>query len=138
MSVVDPIKVTGLRELQASLKAVEDGLQKQLRVVLNDAAELVAADARRKVPQRTGRAAQSLKAQSGQREAKIVGGSKKVPYYGFLDFGGRVGKNKSVTRPFRRSGRYIYPAYASNRDDVARKIADGLGELIRQAGLGNG
>lgn len=133
--LIKPIRIEGLREFQAALKGIDGEAQKELRVVLNNVTEVVASAATRRVPRRTGRAAASLRAQSSQREAKVVGGSGKVPYYGFLDFGGRVGRNKSVSRPFVRSGRYLWPAVAANRDTLAKALQEGLVALARKHGL---
>lgn len=135
MSIIDPIKVDGLIELQRALKATEDGLQKGLRTALNQAAEIVADDARVKVPRRSGRAAASVKAQSSQREAKIIGGSKKVPYYGWLEFGGKVGQKHATRRPYIQGGRYMYPAYARNRDRMLDLVAAELVAVAAAAGL---
>lgn len=134
-AVVEPIKVAGLRDLQRALKALDGESQKALRVVLNKAADLVATGARRKVPTRTGAAAASIRASSGQREASVKAGSKKAPYYGWLDYGGRVGRSRSVSRPFRPTGRYIYPSYDSQRAEVLDLLENELAELIRSAGL---
>jgi len=135
VSATAAVKVKGLKELQAALKATEDGAQKELRVALNKAADLVAAGAARRVPVDTGAARRSLRPQSSQREAKVIGGSAKVPYYGFLDFGGRVGINRSVRRPFVKSGRYLWPAYSAQRDQVAKVIAAELDALMARVGL---
>jgi HK97 gp10 family phage protein len=135
MSDTAAVEIKGLRDLQAALKATEDGAQKELRVALNKAADLVASGASRRVPVKTGAARGSLRAQSSQREAKIIGGSKKVAYYGWLEFGGRIGKNKSVRRPFIKSGRYLWPAYAAQRTQVAQVIADELDALMARTGL---
>lgn len=135
MSVPEPIKIGGLREFQRALKQMDGESQKQLRVVLNRAAETVASGASRRVPRRTGRAAASLRAMSSQREARVMGGSKKVPYYGWLDFGGRIGRDKSQRRPFITGGRYMYPTFSANRDSINKALADGLAELARTAGL---
>lgn len=132
---VDPIKVTGLREFQKALKQMDGESQKQLRVVLNGASETVAKGAARRVPRRTGRAAASLRAMSSQREARVMGGSKKVSYYGWLDFGGRIGRDKSQRRTFVKGGRYMYPTFAANRDPIYRALQDGLADLARTAGL---
>lgn len=149
----DPVHVTGLIELQRALKQMDGESQKQLRLVLNSVAATVAQGAARRVPSRTGRARASLREQSSQREARVVGGSKKAPYYGWLDFGGTVGKGRvaggakkkaggatgghegSVKRPFIKTGRYIYPAYAANRESIVKALADGLATLVRNAGL---
>lgn len=132
---VDPIKIVGLRDFQAALKQMDGESQKQLRVVLNQASDVVARGASRRVPRKTGRAAASLRAQSSQREARVVGGSRKVPYYGWLDFGGRIGRDKSQRRPFVQSGRFMYPAYSANRDSINRALQESLVALARGAGL---
>jgi len=133
--VVEPIRINGLRDFQKALKDMDGEAQKQLRVVLNSAADTIAAGAARRVPRRTGRAAGALRAQSSQREAKVIGGSGRAPYYGWLDFGGRVGIGHSVSRPFVRSGRYMYPTYAANTDTIHKALAEGLADLARHAGL---
>jgi HK97 gp10 family phage protein len=135
MSDTTAVKVKGLRDLQAALKATEDGLQKELRVALNRAADLVASGAARRVPVKTGRARASLRAQSSQREAKVMGGSKKAAYYGWLEFGGRIGRDKATRRPFVKGGRYLWPAYAAQRDQVAKVIAAELTALMERTGL---
>lgn len=135
MPTVDPVKVTGLREFQAALKAIDGESQKLLRVVLNEAAEVVAVEARRRMPRRSGRAEGSVRARSSQREAIVMGGSKKVPYVGWLEFGGRIGRDKSVKRPYRAEGRYIYPAIANQRAEITRALSEGLVRVARSAGL---
>lgn len=133
--LIKPIKVDGLKEFQRALKTLDGESQKRLKVVLDDVSKVVAQAAARRVPHRTGRAAASLRAQSSQREARVVGGSKKIPYYGFLDFGGRVGRNKSVARPFVKSGRYLWPAVAANRTSLEKALQQGLLDLARDVGL---
>lgn len=135
MAVVEPIKINGLRDLQAALRQMDGESQKQLRVVLNRAAELVIDKARPRVPVDSGAAKSSLKARSGQREAKVVGGGRKAPYYPWLDFGGKVGRNKSIERKFISSGRFIYPAYKSQQDEILKALEKGIVELAQGAGL---
>lgn len=135
MSTIQPIRVEGLREFQAALKRTDGESQKLLRVELNKIADVVVSGASRRVPRRTGRAAASYRAQSGQREAKIIGGSRKVPYVGWLEFGGRIGKDKSVRRPFVRSGRYLWPTVAANRDSLEKALQAALIDLARRTGL---
>jgi hypothetical protein len=135
LPAVDPIKVDGLRDLQASLKAMDGDSQKLLRLVLNDAADIVVQGAGRLIPRRSGRARASLKAQSSQREARVKEGSAKAPYAPWLDFGGRVGRNNSVKRPFLREGRFVYPTYNRRKPWIHDRLARGLEDLIRGAGL---
>lgn len=135
MSVIQPIRVDGLREFQRALKDIDGESQKLLRVELNRIADVVVQGASRRVPRRTGRAAASYRAQSGQREAKIIGGSKKVPYVGWLEFGGRIGRSDSQRRPFVQSGRYLWPTVAANRQSLEKALQAALIELARHAGL---
>ena len=135
MTVPEPIKVKGLKEFQRALKQMDGESQKQLRVVLNGVSATVAQGAARRVPRKTGKAAASVRAMSSQREARVMGGSKKVPYYGWLDFGGRIGRDKATRRPFVVGGRYIYPTYAANRENVQKALAQGLTDLARNVGL---
>ena len=58
-----------------------------------------------------------------------------MPYYPWLDFGGRVGKGKSVRRPFNKGGRYIYPGYAKNRPEVEERLLAALLQVCQQAGV---
>ena len=135
MTVVKPIKVVGLRDFQAALKDLDGESQKLLRVTLNEVAETVAAGARRRMPSKTGRARASVKTASSQREVRVREGSKKTPYVPWLDFGGRVGPNRSVSRPFIAGGRYLYPTLAANYDTIARQLDEGLTALARKAGF---
>lgn len=133
--LVEPVRIKGLREFQAQLRAIDEDLPKQLRVVFNDAAELVAADARRRVPTRSGRAKASIKVASQQRKVAVKAGGTRARYYPWLDYGGRVGRKRSVRRVFRPDGRYLYPAYRRHRDDVIDLAAAGMERLARDAGL---
>lgn len=134
-NAIDPIKISGLVEFQRALKDIGDGAQKQLRIVFNQVAETVAAGARRRVPSKTGKARGSVKVASSQREAIVKAGGARVPWYPWLDFGGRVGIHKSVSRPFVQSGRYLYPAYDANRATIWPALEQGLVDLVQSAGL---
>jgi len=134
-ATIEQVSIRGLRDFQAALKQMDDGAQKQLRVVLNKASELVLSGARKRVPTKTGAAVASLKAASSQREASIRAGSRKAPYYPWLDFGGRVGIGKSVKRPFLAKGRYIYREYDAVRPRVLGLLEAELAALAKNAGL---
>lgn len=152
--IMEPIHVGGLRDFQAALKRMDGQTQKQLRVVFNDVAEELAGDARRKVPRRSGRAAGSMKARSGQREARIVAGGRKAPYYPWLDFGGTVGRGRtgrggvasaagrsdagtagSVKRRFLTDGRYLYPTWRSQRAHIQKRLEESIVDLAQRVGL---
>ncbi|MET7989854.1 hypothetical protein ABZU76_02985 [Amycolatopsis sp. NPDC005232] len=136
--MADAIRIEGLREFQRSLKNISPELPKALRLAANDAAELVVADAKPKVPigpGKGGHAVSSLKAASTRTAARVQGGGKRYPYYPWLDFGGGVGPGKKTKRPFFKKGRYIWASFADNQDRVVQQLADGLSNVARQAGL---
>lgn len=135
MSTVQPIRVEGLRELQAALKQIDGESQKALRVVLNKAVETVADDARSRIPVRSGKARASIRTTSSQREARVSAGKKAVPYYGWLDYGGAVGKARSVHRPFRKAGRYLYPAYYDQQPKMIGTLEREIAAVAKAAGL---
>lgn len=138
MATVDPIKIEGLSEFVRNLKKLDSDLPKAARLAGNEAANLIVGVAKPKVPRgpgRGGHAANSVKAKSTRTAARVAGGGKKYPYYGWLDFGGAVGRNRSVTRPFLKSGRYIWAAYDAHSDDVYKRLAGALVDVARQAGV---
>jgi phage gpG-like protein len=130
------IEVKGLSELQASLRRIDADMPKALRLVLNDAAELVLDWARPRVPSRTGRARGSMKARSSQRESRVAIGGRAAPYAPWLDFGGQGRrKGRPPRRPFMSEGRYVYRGLAVKRQDVQHLMEQGLNDVARGAGL---
>lgn len=129
------LKVVGLNEFRKGLRGMDRGLPKSMRLALNDVANVLIDAVRPKIPRRTGRAAASLKAASSQSAAKITVGGAKAPYYPWLDFGGRVGRRKSVVRPFLKEGRYIYPTLADKRGDIEAAMLKALAQLAETNGI---
>lgn len=130
-----PITVRGLAEFSRSLRQMDAALPKELRVALNEAANIIVVNVQRKVPRRSGRAARSVTARSTRTLVRVSAGGPRAPYYPWLDFGGRVGRKRSVHRRFIKSGRYIYPTYSARRDEITRVMDRGLTRLARSAGL---
>jgi hypothetical protein len=132
----DKITISGLKEFQASLRAMDADLPKQLRLVLNEAAGVVIDYARPRIPSKTGKARASLKARSSQREARVAIGGNRAAYVPWLDFGGE-GKRpgRPPARPFIRSGRYVYKALEVKRADITDIMTAGLTELATTSGL---
>jgi hypothetical protein len=133
--MTDPIKIDGLAEFRRNLKTLDRELPKALRLAFNEAADIVVKDAVPGIPRRTGRAAKTVKARSTQTMSRVSGGSARVPYYPWLDFGGRVGRNKSVSRPFLKEGRYIYASYFRNRSRYVEVLEKSLVQVAAQAGV---
>lgn len=131
------IEIQGLNEFRKKLRAMDKELPKALRLAFNAAADLVVQGAKPKVPTRSGKAKGSIRARSTQTSAKVMGGGKRVPYYPWLDFGGRVGYGGKIKRKFTKDGRYIYPVYkkASNSGKIQELLVEGLIQVGKEAGL---
>ena len=132
-----PIRIEGLREFQRRLRSMDTDLPKALRVAMNEAGQLVVDRARPRVPQRTGRAAASIRVVSTRTESRVRGGGARVPYYAWLDFGGAVGRNKATRRAFLKSGRYLWAAFAELNADgrLQAVLSRALGDVARSSGI---
>lgn len=133
--MAEAIKIKGLAEFARNLKKLDSELPKALRIALNDAANVVVDYAKPLVPRRTGRAKASIKAKSTRNLVRVGAGGKRVPYFAWLDFGGAVGRQKSVKRPFYKEGRYIYKGYFAKRDDFEGALTKALLDVAAQAGV---
>lgn len=131
----DAIRITGLAEFSRNLKKLDADLPKALRVALNEAADVVVDYARPRIPKRSGRAQRSLKARSTRTEVRVSAGGNRAPYYPWLDFGGRVGRNRSVQRPFLKEGRYIYAGYFAKRKEFTEVLEAALLKTAEAAGV---
>lgn len=133
--LIQPIRIQGLAEFNRALRKIDSDLPKALRLAQNEAAQIVVDWAKPRVPKRSGKAARSVKAKSTRTSARVSGGGARVPYLPFLDYGGSVGRNRSVKRPFLKGGRYIYPGYARNQEKVAEKLTEALVRVASNAGI---
>ncbi len=136
--------VVGLAELRRDLRQLGDteGLA-EVRDALRSAARLVADDARRRIPVKTGLARDSVRPTVSGNRAFVRGGRTTVPYYGWLDFGSRrprSGQPRSVgpwalTGRGPDRGRFIYAAIDDRIDDVVRLVGNSLDAFARRKGL---
>lgn len=142
MTVMEPLRLDGITALRKQLKAAGEGAEKQIRPALNDAADVIVRVARPKIPSVTGAARASLRVASVGVKVRVQAGGTKAPYYPWLDYGGRVGRNKSIVRPFYGGGRYLWPAYDQERVNIMRLLDKRLADVIEANGLkvdeGNG
>jgi hypothetical protein len=129
------VDVKGLKEFNRSLKSLDSDLPKATRIALNGCSDFLIAKTRPQIPRRSGRAANSLKAKSTRTSVRIGVGGRTAPYYPWLDFGGRVGRGRSVARPFYSEGRYLYPTLRRNRDEFTKIMQGAILEVARGAGL---
>lgn len=126
------VEIQGLREFSRKLRMADAELSKEMRLGLKEIASTVADEAKAMVPRRSGRLAASIRPTSTPKVAKVSMGGARVPYAGFIEFGGAVGRNKSVKRPFVKDGRYLRPAYAKNRARVEADARDLLDRVARR------
>lgn len=133
--MADLVKVQGLAEFSRALRKLDAEAPKGLRLAANEAANLLIGKTRPLIPRRTGKAAASLKAKSTRTLVRVSMGGPRAPYMPWLDYGGRVGRKKSVVRPFIKEGRYLYPTYHANRDEFERVLRTALVKVAQGAGL---
>lgn len=131
------VEISGLKELNRKLREIGGDLPKTMRLAFNEAADTVVVEAKPKVPNESGAAARSVRAQSTRTMSRVSGGGAKAPYYPWLDFGGRVGKGKQISRPYKKDGRYIYQVYFKKRDsgEYQEVLSEALRDVIEKAGL---
>lgn len=129
------IRVAGLAQFNRALKKISSESPKQLRLGMNDAAELLIRETLPLIPKRSGKAARSLKAKSTRTSARVGAGGRSAPYYAWLDFGGRVGRNRAVKRTFYKEGRYIYPTLRRIKPEILRKLEENLTHVAVSSGM---
>lgn len=135
MTAPHPIKIVGLKEFSRNLRKMDSDLPKGLRLANNEAGQIVVEWAKSHIPKRSGKAAGSIKAKSTRTMARVTAYGSKVPYGPWLDFGGAVGRNNSVKRPFLKEGRYIYPGLTENYEEIHEVLVKALLEVARSAGV---
>jgi hypothetical protein len=133
--MLEPIKVEGLQRFTRGLKNLDANAPKAVRLGLNEAVNVVVSYARPLVPKQSGRAARSIKAKSTRTAARIGAGGSRAPYFPWLDFGGKTGRNRSVDRPFYKEGRYLWKGYVVKRDELTASLTRTLNDVAEQAGL---
>lgn len=133
------IRIKGLDQFNRNLRRMDRELPKGLRIALNEAADAVIDEARPDIPRRTGRAQAAIRGKSTRTLSRVSGGNARAPYYPWLDFGGKGKKpGRPSSRPFKKDGRYLYPAYFRKRDsgEFERILTAALLKVARTAGVG--
>ena len=101
------VKVKGLTEKQEAItesaRRLADGVPELEESLADDMANLARRKAR--TGSKTGRAMCTIRAMGS-----TVSAGMDIDYYGFFDFGGKVGYKKRVIRKYIRGGRYLFPA----------------------------
>lgn len=121
------LRVDGLDKLQRALRrAGETDVPKRLKQVAKDAAQLVADEAARRTPVKTGRLRNSIRAAGQAKQGLVRMGTSKVPYAGPIDFGGYP-----KGRPFKSKGRILYPALDAASAEVERFYERAIDDALK-------
>ena len=130
------VKITGLGELRAALRAMGGGLDKALAADLLKIAELIAAKTRSVMPEISGDAKGTVRAFVTRGGARVSEGTGKADdYVGWLDFGGHVGRDRRIARGVIKTGRYLYPSGLALRPQTIAALDDAIGKAAASAGL---
>lgn len=114
------IQVQGLKELQSGLKKLDGGMDKELKKIAKDSADVVAQEARSIVPVRSGKLQSAIKA-SGLAKGGVVrvGG---LPYHRVIHFGWAAHNI--------RPSPFLYDALDKRRDEVVDKFEREVALLV--------
>lgn len=101
------VRARGLDGFTHELEVAQDRLIDGVRSLMSELADETADDARTRARrgQKTGASMNSIRAMG-----PVVRAGDDVPWYGFADFGGRVGRNRSIHRTYIKGGRWLFPA----------------------------
>jgi hypothetical protein len=131
------VNIRDLRTIRRWLRQFHPELLPILRDELKAAVDSrVTPRVRSKMPNRSGAAAGSVRARGGGNTTYLVAGSSRVPYFGWLDFGGTLAptgrRRNTQRRPVVRSGRFMYPAVAESTDDLNKAAGRAVDAVIRR------
>lgn len=141
------LQIRGLRDVRAAFARVDREIPKGFRSAFLPIAQRVVAGVQAKVPQKTGRAASSVKPRASQRGAAVVFGGNAAPYFPWLDFGGTTGRGHvpgqawsgSVRRPWAGrpvgDGRYVYPTIDEQSEEILAAAEGAVLTVARAAGF---
>lgn len=124
-----PVEVQGLKALRASLRAVDRGALREVQKVTKAAAQIVAEEAGRNAPRRSGRLSASLRGTT-QGASGIV--RSPLPYANVQEYGGTI-HPRGAPITIKRSA-YVHRALDAKADQVGRALADGFDRLARAQG----
>lgn len=101
------VRARGLEGFRHDLEVSSDRLVDGVRSLMSELADETADDARDRARsgKKTGASMNSIRAMG-----PVVTAGADVPWYGFADFGGKVGRNKSISRRYIKGGRWLFPA----------------------------
>jgi len=123
------MRIRGVDEIVATLPRFGEKVMAASVVPLRVAAEQTADETRIRLPRKTGRLAGSVRVANRKgRRQRVSMGRAKVPYAGWIEFGG----NRPHPRPFISEGRYLFPAAERHRAPLKHDLEKQTEHVIRR------
>jgi hypothetical protein len=117
------VQVRGAAEFRKAMKGMGADL-KDLTAANKEAAELVARDARQRVPIRSGKLVGSIRTKATKTRAEVLAGSNTIPYAGVIHFGWPA--HGIAPQPF------LYDAADDRTDDVVNLYNERIEAMVRK------
>jgi hypothetical protein len=142
MSDVGTARIEGLREFASAVRKLDNETAKRMRRELKqEVAEPVAQRIRSNVPVRSGNWRKAIRGGATNKGAHIVWGRSKVPYAGWMEFGGGLPSKQRRSGPPRvrrdrePEGRYVFPEIGEAREEAMEAAQRVLDRAARDARL---
>lgn len=126
------VEVTGMKEVRRAVRQIEDkatqkGLARELKSEWKQAAEIVAVEAAKNAPSRSGALRKSVRGAATQTGASVKAGRARVPYAGAIEYGRRYPNGTKSQGQF-----YLWRAVKSEAPKVAKVLDEGLTRFARK------
>jgi HK97 gp10 family phage protein len=123
------IRVDGLAQMRRSMGALDRGLLGEVRDVVKSGAEVVASEARRRAPVKSGRLQASIRGTTSGAKGIV---RSPLPYANVQNWGGTIAPRGTKIRI--RGKHFIDGALEDKREAVADELARGMEDLFRRHG----
>jgi hypothetical protein len=129
------VDIQGLDQFIQALDKFGADLPRMSHVAATRYADLLLLKTLPSIPKVTGRARSSLEVLTSGEDVTLAAGGTKAPYYAWLAFGGRAGRNHSVFREVTNEDRYVYPAMRKYRSELDQVVQNTFVTFAEDAGL---
>ena len=123
------------KDMAALTTDTRSKLYKAIVAAGKEAVAPVAAAVQSELPHVSGTLAGTVRSSGTRTGGRVRYGTTRVPYAGWVDFGGTrpQGPSDRSARPFVTKGRYLFPAAERLADRAARLYSDALGRVFDDA-----
>lgn len=132
------VDVDGVNEALRGLRRMDRRTPDAVRSSTQSASDIIAGQVRSRLPlgpSANGHIRSTVDVRSVGMGYEVSAGNAKLPYYGWLDFGGAVGRDNSVTRPFIGGGRYMFRSYTEEKSFIAQRMENAIRNAAKMSGL---